>query len=118
MSELIAMPLGHVKLAFAIGAMLLFVAGVADAQDTTVPMPDSSYGDSANNYQSPTDLPMPAADDQTNPDTVTIPIPGGGEVTVDGPDAPDEKGLPTLPGSQWGTQQLTPFSHGTGAVGP
>src|ERR1700722_763275 len=112
------MSLGHVKLAFAIGAMLAFAAGIASAQDTTVPVPDSSYGDSANSYQSPTDLPMPAPDDLTNPDTVTIPIPGGGEGTVDGPDAPDEKGIPTLPGSNWGTQTQNPFSHGTGPVGP
>jgi hypothetical protein len=112
------MSLGHVKLAFAIGAMLAFAAGIASAQDITVPVPDSSYGDSANSYQSPTDLPMPAPDDLTNPDTVTIPIPGGGEVTVDGPDAPDEKGIPTLPGSNWGAQTQNPFSHGTGPVGP
>ncbi len=88
------------------------------AQDVTVPMPDSSYGDAANSYESPTDLTMPAPDDFTNPNSVTIPIPGGGEITVDGPDAPDEKGLPTLPGSQWGAGQLNPNSHDVGPVGP
>jgi len=98
--------------------MLAFAGDFAYAQDVTVPVPDPSYGESANNYQSPTDLPMPPPDDLTNPNTVTIPIPGGGDVTVDGPDAPDEKGIPTLPGSQWGTQTQNPFSHGTGPVGP
>lgn len=112
------MSLGHVKQAFAIGAILLFAAGIARAQEGAAPIPDSSYGDSADSYQSSTDLTMPAPDDMTNPDSVTIPIPGGGEVTVDGPDAPDTTGIPTLPGSQWGTQQQNPFSHGTGAVGP
>jgi hypothetical protein len=112
------MSLGHVKLLFAIGAMLLFAAVVARAQEGAVPIPDTSYGDSASSYQSPTDLPMPAPDDLSNPNIVTIPIPGGGEVTVDGPDAPDEKGLPTLPGSQWGTQQQNPYSHDVGPVGP
>ena len=57
------MSLGHVKLAFAIGAMLAFAGSIAYAQDVTAPIPDSSYGDSANSYQSPTDLPMPAPDD-------------------------------------------------------
>jgi hypothetical protein len=118
MQQLIAMSLGQVKLAFAIGAVLLFASSLARAQDDSVPMPDASYGDSADSYQSPTDLPMPAPDDLSNPDSVTIPIPGGGEVTVDGPDAPDEKGLPTLPGAQWGNSQQNPFSHGTGAIGP
>ena len=112
------MSLGHAKRSFAIAAIVLFAGGIARAQEGAVPLPDASYGDSADSYQTPTDLPMPAPDDGTNPDTVTIPIPGGGEVTVDGPDAPDEKGIPTLPGSQWGTQTQNPFSHGTGPVGP
>ena len=97
--------------------MLLF-RGIAGAQDEAVPVPDSSYGDSANSYQSSTDLTMPAPDDLTNPNSVTIPIPGGGDITVDGPDAPDEKPLPNLPGSQWGTQQQNPYSHDVGPVGP
>jgi hypothetical protein len=112
------MSLRHAKRAFAIAAMLLFTAGIARAQEGTVPLPDSSYGDSANSYQSPTDLPLPAPDDLTNPDTVTIPIPGGGEITVDGPNAPSDTPLPTLPGSQRGEQQLNPYSHDIGPLGP
>jgi hypothetical protein len=88
------------------------------AQEAMPPMPDATYGDGAYSYQSPTDLPMPAPDDLTNSNSVTIPIPGGGDITVDGPNPPDEKGLSTLPGSQWGTVQQNPFSHGTGPVGP
>ena len=98
--------------------MLLFACPVVQAQEGAVPIPDSSYGGSASSYQSPTDLPMPAPDDLTNPDTVTIPIPGGGEITVDGPNAPGNTPLPTLPGSQWGVSQQNPFSHDIGPNGP
>lgn len=113
------MSLRHAKRAFAIAATLtLFAAGIARAQEGAVPIPDASYGDSANNYQSPTDLTMPPPDDPTNPNVVTIPIPGGGEITVDGPDAPSDTPLPTLPGSQWGTTQQTPYSHDIGPIGP
>jgi hypothetical protein len=113
-----AMSLGHANRLFAIVAILLFAGGVARAQEGAVPVPDSSYGDSANSYQSPTDLPMPAPDDGTNPDIVTIPIPGGGEITVDGPDAPSDTPLPNLPGSQWGVTQQTPYSHDVGPTLP
>jgi len=96
----------------------MFANGIASAQEGAAPLPDSSYGDSANIYQSPTDLPMSAPDDLTNPNIVTIPIPGGGAITVDGPDAPSDPSLPTLPGSQWGTQQQNPYSHDIGPIGP
>lgn len=109
---------GDFKLAFAIAAMLSFAPGLARAQDANVPMPDSSYGATANTYASPTDLTMPAPDDPTNPNVVTIPIPGGGDVTVDGPNAPDEKPLPLVPGSTWGTTTQNPFSHDVGPIGP
>jgi hypothetical protein len=115
---LIAMTLGHANRLFAIVAILLFAGGVARAQESAVPIPDSSYGESADNYQSPTDLPMPAPDDGTNPDVVTIPIPGGGAITVDGPDAPSDTPLPNLPGSQWGITQQTPYSHDVGPTLP
>jgi hypothetical protein len=114
----IAMSLGHARGAFAIAAILLFVSGLARAQEGAVPLPDSSYGDSATSYQSPTDLPMPAPDDPTNPNIVTIPIPGGGDITVDGPDAPSDTPLPNLPGSQWGITQQTPYSHDVGPTLP
>jgi hypothetical protein len=117
--ELIVMLSRLAKYSIAASLCLLFSANPASAQQEGVPpMPDPTYGAGAYSYQSPTDLPMPQADDLTNPNTVTIPIPGGGDITVDGPNAPDEKGLPNLPGSQWGTTQQNPFSHGTGPMGP
>jgi hypothetical protein len=115
------MSLGHAKRSLAIGAtLILFAAGVACAQEAegSAPLPDSSYGDTTGNYQSSTDLPTHPADDLTNSDTVTIPIPGGGEITVDGPDAPSDANIPNLPGSQWGAQQQTPYSHDIGPNGP
>src|SRR5271163_2574232 len=112
------MSLAHAKRAFAIAAMLLFTAVVAHAQDVAVPLPDSSSAASDDSYQTPTDLPMPAPDDSADSDTVTIPIPGGGEITVDGPDAPSDARIPSLPGSQWGEQQQTPYSRDLGPIGP
>jgi hypothetical protein len=114
----IALSLGHARLLFAIAAILLFAPEFARAQEGMLPPPDASYGDSATSYQSPTDLAMPTVDDAPNPDTVTIPIPGGGDVTVDGPDAPIDTPLPNLPGSQWGVTQQTPYSHDVGPTLP
>ena len=106
------------KFSIAVSLCLFFSSNLVSAQQVA-PMPDPTYGGgSYTSFQSPTDLPMPQEDDLTNPNTVTIPIPGGGNITVDGPNAPDEKGLPNLPGSQWGTTQQNPFSHGAGPLGP
>jgi len=112
------MSLAHARIAFAIAAALIFVTAVARAQDDAAPIPDSSYGDNADSYQSSNDLPTPPADDLSNSNSVTIPIPGGGEITVDGPDGPNEPALPTSPGSEWGVQELTPNSHDVGPIGP
>jgi hypothetical protein len=63
------MSLGHAKRSLAIGAtLILFAAGVACAQEAggSAALPDSSYGNNANNYQSSTDLPIPAPDDLTS----------------------------------------------------
>jgi hypothetical protein len=113
-----AMPLRHARRALAIAAIVMFAAAAARAQEGTVPVPDSSYGESASDFQSSSDLTMPSVDDQPSADTVTIPIPGGGEITVDGPDAPSETNLPNLPGSQWGETANTPYSHDIGPIGP
>jgi hypothetical protein len=117
MPKSIAMSLRHAQRALAIAAIVAFAASGARAQESAPAMPDSSYGESADNYQSSTGLPPPPADDQTNADTVTIPIPGGGEITADGPDAPSDTGLPTLHGSQWGETAMSPYSHDIGPIG-
>ena len=115
MREFIAMSSAHVRIVFAIAAATMFASGVARAQDAAAPIPDSSYSD---NYQSPPDLPMPPADNSSDTNTVTIPIPGGGEITVEGPDAPDDASLNTTPGTQWGEQQQTPDSPDLSPLGP
>jgi hypothetical protein len=107
-------PLG--RFSIAIGLALLLASNPVRAQEGMPPMPDPTYG--AYSFQSPTDLPMPGPDDLTNPNVVTIPIPGGGNVTVDGPNPPDEKPIPTLPGSNWGSFLQNPYSHDVGPVGP
>src|SRR5712675_31386 len=99
----------RIKLAAAavIVAAILTAAGVF-AQEGMPPMPDSSYGAGPDAFPAPTDLAMPAPDDLSNSNSVTIPIPGGGEINVDGPDAPNDTPLPTLPGSQWGNEKQNP----------
>ncbi|MDO8431693.1 MAG: hypothetical protein Q7S58_04700 [Candidatus Binatus sp.] len=99
-----------------VAAML--AASSAFAQEGALPLPDPSYGGGPTALQAPTALAMPAPDDMSNPNSVTIPIPGGGEIHVDGPDAPSAAPLPTLPGSQWGNEKQNPFLRGTGPLGP
>jgi hypothetical protein len=113
-----AMTLRHARRALAIATIAMFVVAVAHAQDVTLPNPDSSYGTTPDQFLTPSDLTIPTVDDAPSPDVVTIPIPGGGEITVDGPDAPSETPLPNLPGSQWGVTQQTPYSHDIGPTLP
>src|SRR5262249_54864482 len=75
---------------FAIVLALMLGAPNAVAQDVTPPMPDTTYSSGAATFPSPTDIAVPPLDDFTNPDVVTVPIPGGGTITVDGPDAPSD----------------------------
>jgi hypothetical protein len=102
--------------------------GLAWAQDSSVPMPDTGgYGlnDAPSGqdpggfgYASPDDTNMPSTDMGAPPDSVSIPIPGGGQVSVDGPEAPQDNGLSTNPGSNWGIQGQAPASQGVGPLGP
>lgn len=69
-------------------------------------------------YSSPDDMTMPSTDMGAPQDSVSIPIPGGGQVSVDGPEAPENNGISTNPGSNWGEQQQAPASQGVGPMGP
>src|SRR3981189_3563777 len=85
--ELTVMLSRPAKFSIAVSLCLFFSSNAVSAQQVA-PMPDPTYGGgSYTSFQSPTDLPMPQEDDLTNPNTVTIPIPGGGNITVDGPNA-------------------------------
>jgi hypothetical protein len=105
-------------------AVLLTVAialgdTAARAQDSMPPMPDTTYGaQDPGALQSPQDVGGSPPDLGPAPDSVTIPIPGGGQVSVDGPDAPVEQNIPTTPGGQWGEQQQQPASQDVGPNGP
>src|SRR5579863_10717167 len=89
------------------------------AQDISPTIPDSTYAPpDADAYRSPTDLSNPLPDVGPAPHSVTIPIPGGGQVSVEGPDAPPDESIPTNPGGQWGVQGQAPTSQGSGPVGP
>ena len=99
--------------------LLAFTPAIVFAQDAIPPMPDAGYGlPDPSDYQNPGDLNVPQADVGPTPNSVTIPVPGGGQVTVEGPDAPEDKSIPNTPGGQWGVQQQTPNSQGVGPLGP
>jgi hypothetical protein len=112
----------------AITMSLAFLVGIARAQDSSVPMPDTGgFGMSdpsqaqdpgGDGYSSPDDVTMPSTDMGAPQDSVSIPIPGGGQVSVDGPDAPDDSGISTNPGNNWGEQVQAPASQGVGPMGP
>jgi hypothetical protein len=118
----------HLSAVATIAMALALFSGVALAQDSSVPMPDTGgYGlndaspaqDSGGfGYASPDDVTMPSTDMGEPPDSVSIPIPGGGQVSVDGPEAPENNGISTNPGSNWGIQQQAPASQGVGPLGP
>jgi hypothetical protein len=112
------MSMMSIKLVTAVAiAAAIFTAASAFAQEGVPSTPDSSYQAGPDAFPAPTDLAMPAPDDLSNPNSVTIPIPGGGEINIDGPDAPDNASIPTLPGSQWGNEKQNPFLHGAGPLG-
>ncbi|HEY6418469.1 MAG TPA: hypothetical protein VIX59_05640 [Candidatus Binataceae bacterium] len=82
-------------------------------------MPDSGYGSTAagSAYASPDAMPTVAAGDEGDTsNSFAIPIPGGGDVTVEGPDAPVRNPLPPIGG--WGSQKQTPNMPGTGPMDP
>jgi hypothetical protein len=88
------------------------------AQDAMPPMPDTSYGQDGGTLQSPEDLSNPLPEVGPAPHSVTIPIPGGGQVSVEGPDEPADENIPTNPGGQWGEQVQQPNSPEVGPIGP
>jgi hypothetical protein len=112
----------------AVAISIALLCGFAWAQDSSVPMPDAGgfgLNDAAPGqdpggygYASPDDVNMPSTDIGVPPDSVSIPIPGGGQVSVDGPEAPEDNSLSTNPGSNWGVQQQAPASQGVGPIGP
>lgn len=64
----------------------------------------------------PEQIPDPTAMLQDDGSTVAIPIPGGGEILVEGPAS--ETPITIGPIEHWATQRNNPFSVGTGPIGP
>lgn len=81
-------------------------------------MPNTAYGTGASNYAPPASIPIRQPAAAANSDTVTIPIPGGGEIQAPDASPPPEPPASNLPGNQWGVQQPNPYSHDIGPRGP
>lgn len=84
------------------------------AQDVTVPMPEEYAEPDA--APAPEPLPDPAATLQDDGSTVAVPIPGGGEIEVDGPASESPAGIGPI--ENWSTLRTNPSSLGTGPLGP
>jgi hypothetical protein len=113
--------LSSMKRLTATATILLLVSAppLALAQETAAGVPDTSY--EASTVASPPVepvVPFPDTDPGGDGSTVTVPIPGGGSVTVEGPATPAEN--PSLsPIETWAERTQTPNSvTGTTALGP
>lgn len=102
------------------GLIVVIVAGLplsSHAQDLGS---GSRYGGGAADspYPPPQATAPMTSPDEENGNSFTIPIPEGGEITVDGPDAPVPNPLPKVGGSNWGIERQTPNLPGSGPIGP
>jgi hypothetical protein len=97
-----------------VATIFIAMASLALAQDVIVPMPgEYTASDSAS---APQQIPDPTATFQDDGSTVTVPIPGGGNVVVEGPASEAPAGLGPI--ENWSTQRTNPSSVGTGPIGP
>jgi hypothetical protein len=101
-------------LAASILAALSMSASSPLAQDVTVPMPGEYAAPDA--APEPEQIPDPTAILQDDGSTVAVPIPGGGEIHVDGPASEAPAGIGPI--ENWSTQRTNPSSVGTGPSGP
>ena len=93
---------------------LLMGASLAFAQDVTVPMPGEYVAPDA--ASAPEQVPDPTQILQDDGSTFAIPIPGGGDIQVQGPAS--ETHATIGPIENWATQRNNPFSVGTAPLGP
>jgi hypothetical protein len=105
----------------ATATILLLVSAplLALAQETVAGVPDTSYW--ASTIATPPEepaVPFPDTDPGGDGVTVTVPIPGGGSVTVEGPATPAENAS-LSPIETWAESTQTPNSvTGTSPLGP
>ena len=97
-----------------VAACSMFTVSTARAQDVVVPMPgDYVAPDSA---PPPEQIPDASALLQDDGSVVVVPIPGGGEILVEGPASESAASMGPL--EHWATLRNNPFSVGTGPIGP
>jgi hypothetical protein len=98
----------------AICALVAMPLRGAHAQDITPPMPDAGYAASGS---ASAEVPMPDIDPGGDGTVVSVPIPGGGTVTVEGPPTSGDNQPPT-PIETWSEQQNTPNTVMPSPIGP
>jgi hypothetical protein len=114
--------LGAFRMGAAIAAVTIAIVcatlmAPALAQDFPPPMPDpGTYGAASGAPQAAMSLPAPDPDPGGDGSSVTVPIPGGGAVSADGP-ALDPQNFPP-PTETWTTQGQTPNTVGGLPIGP
>ena len=100
-----------------VAIILMWISPHLCAQEGVSPVPEPVYAPTGN--PSPTDVavPMPESDPGGDGSVVTVPIPGGGTVIVEGPDLQPE--TMHSPIETWGATQVAPNSiTGQGVLGP
>jgi hypothetical protein len=113
--------LSSMKTLAASAAIILLVSAplLALAQETVAGVPETSY-EASTVASAPAEpvVPFPDTDPGGDGSTVTVPIPGGGSVTVEGPATPAES-PPISPIENWALITQTPNSvTGTTPLGP
>jgi hypothetical protein len=110
----------RVLAAIATTLLLVFAPVLALAQETVAGVPDTSY-EASTVASAPAEpaVPMPDAEPGGDGSIVTVPIPGGGSVTVEGPATTAENSL-LAPIETWAEKSTqTPNSiTGTSPLGP
>lgn len=113
--------LSSMKALTAIATTLLLLSApvLSLAQETVAGVPDTSY-EATTVASAPAEpaVPTPDTDPGGDGSIVTVPIPGGGSVTVEGPGTPGEN-APLSPIETWAGRTQTPNSvTGTSPLGP
>jgi hypothetical protein len=112
--------LSSMKMLAATATILLLVSAplLALAQEMVAGVPDTSYeASTVASLSAEPAVPLPDTNPGGDGSTVTVPIPGGGSVTVEGPATPNEN--PRSPIETWAASTQTPNSvSGTSPLGP
>src|SRR5215471_2279775 len=109
----------RVLTAIATTLLVAFAPVRAPAQESVAGVPDTSY-EASTVASAPAEpaVPMPDVDPGGDGSIVTVPIPGGGSVTVEGPAATGGSSL-LSPIETWAESTQSPNSiTGTGPLGP